>query len=311
MPPAACKTPVGIVGGSWPLGYNGCMEARPSTDIFPTLDYDASRPLDLLVLASGSKGNASVVVDRASGRSLLIDCGICKRDFLERCAQLGFDPARIEAVLITHEHTDHTKGLGVVLRGLAKRGVRPTLYASELVRRSSTFIQEVAPLCDQRTFSAGDALTVAGMQVFPFHTSHDAVESFGFRVEASTDTTNDVLGFMTDTGIVTGEAHEALAGARILAVECNHDEKMLRDGPYPWLLKQRIASADGHLSNVQGTDEVAGLLHAKLEHIVAMHISENNNTYGIPVRTLRAMLAGEGHDATVQAALQHGPIHVE
>ena len=296
--------------GSSPLGYNERMDARPATYTSP-MPGEPTRPLDLLVLASGSKGNASIVVDRASGRALLIDCGICKRDFLERCFQLGFDPARIEAILITHEHTDHTKGLGVVLRGLAKRGVHPVLYASSLVRSASTNIQQVEELCDQRTFCAGDALSLAGMQVFPFHTSHDAAESFGFRVETSGAGANDVLGFMTDTGIVTGEAHEALTGARILAVECNHDEKMLRDGPYPWVLKQRIASADGHLSNAQGADEVLGLLHGGLEHVIAMHISENNNTYGIPVRTLKALLEHEGHDATVQAALQHGPVHVE
>lgn len=283
--------------------------------------------VELLVLASGSKGNASVVVDRASGRALLIDCGICKRDFFDRCAQLDFDPARIEAILITHEHIDHTKGLGVVLRGMAKRGLHPTLYASDLVRAASMPIQEVAELVDLHTFRAGDALSLAGMQVFPFHTSHDAVESFGFRVEASaagaagttggssdasaTDifpTANDVLGFMTDTGIVTGEAHEALAGARILAIECNHDERMLRDGPYPFMLKQRIASARGHLSNMQGANEMHSLLHPGLECVVAMHISENNNTYGIPVRTLQEQLAIEGHDATVQAALQYGSI---
>lgn len=86
--------------------------------------------LKLHVLASGSKGNAAIVENAATGSGVLIDCGICKRDFLERCDEAGFDPARIDAVLITHEHGDHTKGLGVVLRGLAKLGCAPTVYVN-------------------------------------------------------------------------------------------------------------------------------------------------------------------------------------
>ena len=88
------------------------------------------RRLAVHVLASGSRGNAAVVEDAATGAGVLVDCGICKRDFFARCEEAGFDPARLAAVLVTHEHTDHTKGLGVVMRGLAKLGVEPTVYAA-------------------------------------------------------------------------------------------------------------------------------------------------------------------------------------
>ena len=209
-------------------------------------------------------------------------------------------------MLVTHEHTDHTKGLGVVMRGLAKLGLHPLVYASRAVRAASSPLAEIEPLGEQRAFAAGDALSIAGMQVHVFETSHDSAESYGFRFEVGAD----ALGYMTDTGIVTGAAHEALGHVRLLAIEGNHDERMLADGPYPWMLKQRIAGEGGHLSNAQCADEVRTLLHDGLEHIVVMHISENNNTYGIPVRELQAMLDRESHPATVQAAFQNHPIHL-
>ena len=262
------------------------------------------KQLELLVLASGSKGNATVVRNHESGRALLIDCGICKRDFFGRCAELGVDPASIEDVLITHEHTDHTKGLGVVIRGMAKLGLHPRIYASELTRQASRDLCALEGAVEFGTLIAGGALSLAGMQVFPFATSHDAIDPLGCRFEVN----GDALGYMTDTGVVTGAAHEALADVRVLAIEGNHDERMLAEGPYPWPLKQRIAGAGGHLSNAQCAGEVQSLLHNGLEQIAVMHISENNNTYGIPVRELEAMLAAEGHGAHVQAALQHGAI---
>ena len=140
--------------------------------------------LDLLVLASGSKGNAAIVRNTSTGRGILIDCGICKRDFMSRCAELGFNPCDIEAVFISHEHTDHTKGLGVVLRGLEKVGARPLLYASKAVSASSGPIQEVCygvgarngAIVEHRAFRAGESIGAAGMQVHVFPTSHDCSE---------------------------------------------------------------------------------------------------------------------------------------
>lgn len=265
----------------------------------------------LHVLASGSRGNAAVVENGRTGEAVLIDCGICKRDFLARCAEASLDPARIAAVLITHDHGDHVRGLGVVLRGLAKLGAAPEVWASPRVRAAAPALDEALESAGVafRALAAGDALSVAGLQAHVFRTSHDAAESFGFRFEdAAGPGVPDALGFMTDTGVVTPEAHEALAGVRLLALESNHDAAMLERGPYPWPVKRRIASERGHLSNDQAAAELAALVEegsaGALQAVAAMHVSQENNTYRLPVETLGAVLARAGHPASVEAAYQ-------
>lgn len=353
--------------------------------------------LRLHVLASGSHGNASVVEDAETGRALLIDCGISKKAFLQRCSEAGFDPLRIEGVLVTHEHTDHTKGLGVVLRGLAKMGTHPQVFADPSVVRASQDIADALASLDAqaRPFDDSSELTLAGIDVFPFLTSHDAVASYGFRFETSSgavgrergpldaseriadecgrnaratiarddsptctipmrdadrltafgagnpdicdnigcasqdnassarigaatatcvDTaaaTHDVLGFMTDTGIVTSAAHAHLQGCRILAIEGNHDPRMLEKGPYPYSVIARIGSDRGHLSNEQGACELRSLLHNGLERVVALHVSQNTNTYDLPKRAFQEVLSQERHDARADVGFQERAITVE
>ncbi len=256
--------------------------------------------LRIHVLASGSKGNASLVENIATGEGVLIDCGICKRDVLSRSAEAGFDLGKLKAVLITHEHSDHTKGLKVLYRELAKQGLQVPLFVNQATYANSKNIQEAAQLTEVVGLDAEDQLSLAGMEVFAFDTSHDAASSFGFRLWAG----EDALGFMTDTGVVTGAAHEALQGCRVLALEANHDPAMLKNGPYPRALQERVSSERGHLSNGQASEELKSLLHPGLEEVIAMHISENNNTYRLPVECLREVVRQESHPAAVVCAYQ-------
>lgn len=256
--------------------------------------------LRIHVLASGSKGNASLVENIATGEGVLIDCGICKRDVLSRSAEAGFDLGKLKAVLITHEHSDHTKGLKVLYRELAKQGLQVPLFVNQATYANSKLIQEAAQLTEVVGLDAEDQLSLAGMEVFAFDTSHDAASSFGFRLWAG----EDALGFMTDTGVVTGAAHEALQDCRVLALEANHDPAMLKNGPYPRALQERVSSERGHLSNGQASEELKSLLHPGLEEVIAMHISENNNTYRLPVECLREVVRQESHPAAVVCAYQ-------
>lgn len=260
----------------------------------------ANAQLRIHVLASGSKGNASLVENIATGEGVLIDCGICKRDVLSRSAEAGFDLGKLKAVLITHEHSDHTKGLKVLYRELAKQGLQVPLFVNQATYANSKLVQEAAQLTEVVGLDAEDQLSLAGMEVFAFDTSHDAASSFGFRLWAG----EDALGFMTDTGVVTGAAHEALRGCRVLALEPNHDPTMLKNGPYPRALQERVSSERGHLSNGQASEELKSLLHPGLEEVIAMHISENNNTYRLPVECLREVVRQESHPAAVVCAYQ-------
>ena len=262
--------------------------------------------LELIVLASGSSGNAAIVRNAEACRALLIDCGICKRDFLARCSEAGFDPLEIEAVLVTHAHTDHTSGLGVVLRGLSKMGRKPPLYAHPLTRAASRQIESTERAVEQRDIEHGESFEVAGITVKPFPTSHDSDGSTCFRFEAG----GDAVGYVTDTGVITPEAHECLRNVRILAIESNHDVLMLEGGPYPEFLKQRILGAQGHLSNAQCCAEVVSLLHPGLEHVIAMHVSEHNNTFELAKDNLEQALASHNHGARAHVARPDVPIRI-
>ena len=153
-------------------------------------------------------------------------------------------------------------------------------------------------------FDGGDRLDLAGLAVRPFHTSHDAADSYGFRFEER-GSGCDSLGYMTDTGVVTDAAWEALSGVHLLALESNHDARMLQTGPYPYVIKQRIASARGHLSNDQAREALDNLAHENLRAVAAMHVSQENNTYRLPRDTFEAVIAERGLPTTVSVAFQN------
>ncbi len=229
------------------------------------------------VLASGSGGNALVV--EAAGTSVLIDCGLPLRTLLRRAVAAGVRLEHIDALLLTHEHSDHVSGLEVLVR----RHPLPVLATAG----TATAIG-VAGVVGE--LMSGRAVRVGALTVLPVATSHDAREPVGFVIDDGCSR----VGVVTDTGVATKLLVERLAGCHGLFIECNHDPDMLRLGPYPWPLKQRIASRTGHLSNEQSRDALAALAHCKLEVVVGMHLSRENNLPELARRELARPLAGSG-----------------
>ena len=233
----------------------------------------------LSLLASGSKGN-SLFFETDSCR-LLIDAGLSGRETIARLSSIGVDAETLDGILITHEHTDHVRGVGA----LARRLKIPVLGASRMLQAAQHVIGRVETI----EFDPGTPFVFKGLSIDPFPITHDACDPVGFRIEGS----EGCLGFATDLGIATRLTQEKLKGCRALVLEFNHDEKMLQDGPYPWHLKQRIRSRHGHLSNAEGASLLEEVLHAGLEGVFLSHLSEVNNDPSLAMACARGLLSGQ------------------
>jgi len=219
--------------------------------------------MKICLLASGSKGNSLLI---ESGRTrLLIDAGISARDLCQRLDAIGVEADSLNALLVTHEHTDHIRGLGPLVRKLNLSVYLQTDLAGQL--------PDVGRVHCVREFEAGEEFTVDDLTIRPFAVTHDSLAPVGFTLTGE----QGKIGVATDLGIATRLVSENLKGCRTLVIETNHDEDMLRDGPYPWSLKQRVRSSHGHLSNKAGSELLQGLLWPGLETVFLGHLSEINN----------------------------------
>ena len=216
-------------------------------------------------LASGSSGNAIVVGEQ--NRSLIVDCGITVKRILANLEILKLPAAQIEGIIITHEHSDHIKGVGALARKLkipvyATQGIWDAMETS-----LGTLKPEQKIIIDQET-------VLAGLQIRLINTSHDSRESYGLKVSGKVTT----LGIATDSGTVTEDMHRHLQGCDAYIVEANHDLEKLWQGRYPWYLKKRISGSRGHLSNAQLAEALTQWLAENTRKVVLAHLSEENNT---------------------------------
>lgn len=252
-----------------------------------------SNPLRVVFLGSGSRGNATAVSDGTT--TLLIDCGFSAREVARRMALAGLNADDVSTILLTHEHSDHLRGVEVFARrhGCAVHATRGTRMAAGLDQLANE-VCSLAPGTDVR---------IGSLTVLAFRTSHDAAEPVGFCIQAEN---GERFGLATDTGILTPESAEALAEVDLLGIESNHDLRMLENGPYPGYLKHRIRSAHGHLSNPDAADALEVLVSARLRHVFALHRSDTNNTPSLAKRSLVARLDAIGVRARVDVAPQDG-----
>jgi phosphoribosyl 1,2-cyclic phosphodiesterase len=216
------------------------------------------------VLGSGSSGNATLV--EAGGTRVLLDAGLGPRELAERLLSAGVDPASVSAVFLTHEHSDHARGAPSFSRkwGVRLAGTRGTYAAAGL---------GACEIAGYDVVTAGVTVTVGTLRITAVRVPHDAAEPVAFVV-AHGDAS---LGHATDLGHLSREVVEAFSDCRALLVESNYDPGLLRDGPYPWSLKERILGAQGHLSNGDVGRYLASGLAENCEQLVLAHLSRKNN----------------------------------
>jgi len=242
--------------------------------------------VEVLVLATGSSGNAALI--RSGDTAVLVDAGVSRTAIRTRLERLGSSLEQVRAVLLTHEHSDHVGGLAV----LARRHPCP-VWATAGTWSALTLRCD----CGGELLS-GRELEIGSLRVLPVATCHDAREPVAVVV----DDGRHRVGLCTDTGILTPLLVQRLAGCHLLLLEANHDADLLRNGPYPWHLKQRIASRHGHLANHQSSEALARLRWDELAGVVGLHLSEENNR---PELARAALTQGVGAGVQAEALTRH------
>ncbi len=229
-------------------------------------------------LGSGSKGNATLVSDGET--CLLVDCGFGLREAERRLAHFDLHPRQLDGLLVTHEHGDHIRGVGPLAR---RHGIpvwlTPGTWASG----------RLGELPDRRWIMPQQRFAVKGLAIDPVTVPHDAREPVQFRVNGG----GRSLGLLTDLGHPTDHVAEAFAGCDALVLECNHDVRMLAEGPYPPRLKRRVGGDWGHLANAQAAALLPHLGLDRLQRIVCSHLSEHNNRPELALEALVPLLDGD------------------
>ncbi len=235
--------------------------------------------MKISLLASGSKGNA-VFVESGDTR-VLIDAGLSGVEIIKRLNRIGVDGKDLHAILVSHDHSDHTRGAGTLGRKL-----KIPLLVSHPTRQGCEGLLKKTDVVE---FESGSSFVFRDLLIDPFPITHDAIDPVGFTIESR----EGRIGFATDLGIVTRLVTDKLAGCRMVVLEANHDEEMLLNGPYPWHLKQRIKSKHGHISNNESMQLLGDLLHEGLKGVLLAHLSEVNNSPDLPHAAATALLSSQ------------------
>lgn len=251
-------------------------------------------------LASGSSGNCQYIETKE--KRILVDAGLSGKAIERNLQAIGVDPSSLDAIFVTHEHNDHIKGVGI----LARR------YGLEVFANENTWLameKTIKPIYDHKkhVYRSNESFRYGDLSIYPMPLFHDAVEGCGYVMASG----KKKLSILTDTGWVNTSMLEHMANSDLYYIESNHDVEMLRNGPYPRVLKDRIASTRGHLSNEHCAELLTSLVQKKKEHIVLAHLSGENNLPLLAARSTRDKLAErsiyEGIDFMLEVAKPKEP----
>lgn len=235
-------------------------------------------------LASGSSGN-SLYIESQDTR-VLVDAGISMRQITIRLKKLGVELSDLDAVIVTHEHSDHTAAI--------PRIDVPVHVASATVHLWQNKVNRL------REFDSDSPFTIKDLLITPFSVPHDALDPVGFTVESQK---SEKVGVVTDIGSVTQLVKERLRGSNVLVMEFNHDSDILLYSHYPWDLKQRIKGRLGHLSNLQASELLDELIDCKLRHVVLAHLSQVNNRPEVAFNSASNVVKRRGAETEVHVSL--------
>ena len=227
-----------------------------------------------IILGSGSKGNSTLLI--GNNKKILIDVGFSYPKMIMNLKEYGVSPKDIDAVLITHTHSDHVGGLSTFIK---KNNI--SVYANEKMLK-----ELVKYIPEEMIIVMNDEYSIGEFNITCIHTSHDAPGSQGFLI--SDDNSN--LVYVTDTGYINKTYLKKLINKDVYIFESNHDINMLMTGPYPYILKQRVLSDKGHLSNELAGQYLKELIGKNTKRIVLAHLSEINNTPEIALDTVKKIL---------------------
>ncbi len=230
--------------------------------------------MKIVPLASGSSGNSYLI--RQGEHSILVDAGLTCKQLLLRIDQVGEDPGRIKGLIVSHAHSDHIKGVGV----LSRKFKIPVYMNSGTMSVASKSMGELAAT---EIFETGRSFEVSCFRVHPFAVPHDCAEPVGFRISHKSTR----IGIATDLGVPTSLVANLLSDVQAVVLESNHDPEMLMDGPYPWELKQRVRGRLGHLSNHQTAQLLQRIVNDELKVVILAHMSETNNRADLALKIVK------------------------
>lgn len=247
------------------------------------------------VIASGSSGNCVLV--RSATTKLLIDAGVSMARILKALASLQLDAQKIEAIVISHEHSDHITSVGA----LCRKFQIPVYLTAPTYGQIS---QKLGRLPRGHIhFEPGKEFIIGDIIIRPFFSPHDSIDCSNF-VFSCLQVPDRKLGLATDLGYASRILTRQFKDVTTVILESNHDLKMLMQGPYPWSLKQRIKGAEGHLSNEQAAAVISQIAHPALKNIILAHLSEQNNNPQLALKNMSDFLQSIRLEANLHVALQ-------